>query len=110
MLEFFKNLSQIHLKQGHIVKIIIAQLLIFACIFALIFSLARMIMTLHFLPSELLLSNLGDSFKLIAYGAYSDIRCISIALLPVLACSVISVFSPVLALLDIRINRQGGGA
>ena len=108
-MNFLKNLSQIHLKQGHKVKIIIAQLLIFACIFALLFSLARMVMTLHFLPSELLLSNLGDSFKLIAYGAYSDIRCISIALLPVLACSVISVFSPVLALLDTRINRQGGG-
>lgn len=91
-------------------KIIIAQVLIFACIFALLFSLARMIMTLHFLPSDVLLSNLTDSLKLITYGAYSDIRCISIALLPILACSVISVFSPILAILDTRINRQGGGA
>lgn len=92
-------------------KIIIVELLIFACIFALLFSLARMVMTLHFLPSDVLLSNLGDSFKLIAYGAYSDIRCISTALLPILACSVLSVLSPIFAILDSRINKcKGGGA
>lgn len=91
-------------------KIIIVELLIFACIFALLFSLARMIMTLHFLPSDVLLSNIADSLKLIAYGAYSDIRCISAALLPILACSVISIFSPMLTILDTRINRQLGGA
>ncbi|MCX2717297.1 hypothetical protein OQH61_06055 [Helicobacter sp. MIT 21-1697] len=86
-------------------RFVMIQILSFALIFALLFSLARIIMGFAFLSNNLALSHLGEGFKMLSFGAYSDIRVISAALLPLLLCAFLCLLSPLFSLAF----KQGGG-
>lgn len=68
----------------------------FALLFLTLFSIARVIMGIVFVPSAIIESNRGDFYQMFALGAVTDLRLIAAAFLPLLLCALLASFAPVL--------------
>lgn len=75
-------------------RFVFFQIIIFAFIFLLLFSLMRLTMSLEFLGIELMQDNPQDTIKLFSLGAISDLRLISATFLPLLVAMILSLSKP----------------
>ncbi len=86
-------------------RLILLQILSFAFIFLLLFSLMRVVMGVEFLGIELMQENPKDTLLLFLLGVVSDLRLISAVFLPLLGAMFLMLFKP----LWLRLLAGGGG-
>lgn len=85
-------------------RLVLLQILSFAFIFLLLFSLMRVVMSVEFLGIELMSKNPKDTLLLFSLGAVSDLRLISTTFLPFLGVMFLMLFKP----LWLRLLAGGG--